>query len=166
MEERFGMELVLTHLSETQISITCNGQFSHTFDLFPLQSRIKKEFLDDPVSYSQELDSALADYGKQLYQALFPSNTLAQRSLAAGPDRLLLVTTDEDLDTILWEYTYGPDNFLVLQYPFVRALADQRTASPTLESELHIVWSEPERPDRTLSQKYGILVKEDAEGEN
>ncbi len=77
MEERFCMELVLTHLSEAQISITCNGEFSHTFDLSPLQSRIKKEFLDDPVSYSQELDSVLTTYGKQLYQLLFPSNTLA-----------------------------------------------------------------------------------------
>jgi hypothetical protein len=102
MEGRFCMELVLTHLGETQINVTCNGQFSHIFNLSPLQSRIKKEFLDDPVYYSQEFDSALAAYGKQLYQALFPSNTLAQHTLAAESDRLLLVTTDNDLDTIPW----------------------------------------------------------------
>lgn len=157
MEGRFCMELVLTHLSEAQISVTCDGQFSHTFKLSPLQSKIKKEFLDDPVYYSQELDLALAACGKQLYQALFPSNTLAQRTLAAEPDRLLLVTTDDDLDTILWEYTYGPDNFLVLQYPFVRGLADQRIPPLTLDSELHIVVV----PSHPLSDQLLPLNTED-----
>src|SRR5262245_42002143 len=120
------MELVLTRRSETQITVTCNSQFSHIFNLSLLQSTINEKFFCNPVFYSQELDAALIAYGKQLYQALFPPNTHAQRILAAEPDRLLLVNIDEDLDTIPWEYSHGPDNFLVLRYPFVRGLANQR----------------------------------------
>ena len=64
----------------------------------------------------------------------------AQRALANAPERILLVTTDNDLDAVPWEYAYGPDGFLVLECHFVRGLpAEQRIAPPTLDAGLHIV---------------------------
>src|SRR5437667_3027666 len=79
-------------------------------------------------------------YGKVVYLALFPPESLARHGLETIPERILLVTTDNDLDAIPWEYAYGPDGFLVLECHFVRGLpAEQRIAPPTMDTDLHIV---------------------------
>src|SRR5207247_3399362 len=84
---------------------------------------------DDPVAY-----------GKAIYQALFPQETAAWIALNVKPERILFVSTDDTIDAIPWEYAYGPDDFVVLEYRFVRGLpANQRIASPTLAKGLHIV---------------------------
>ncbi len=125
------MELTLTRQAGSQVAVTCDGQPSHTFDLPPLPD--EKKLLYSP-------DSPIA-YGKILYAALFPPETVAQRTLATTPERILLVTTDPDLDAVPWEYAYGPDGFLVLDYHFVRGLpAEQRVPLPALKDiNLHIV---------------------------
>src|SRR5437764_5409268 len=111
MEERRCMELVLTHQTKTQIGVSCDDQLSHTFDRRTLILKDENDLLDSPVSY-----------GKKLYEALFPPDTLAQHALAsildAPPGYLLLVATDSDLDVIPWEYVYGPDGFIVLECHF------------------------------------------------
>src|SRR5438105_1658982 len=109
-----SMELTLTHQTSTEISVTCDGQHSHTFDLRALISKKEQDLpqpLDDPVAY-----------GKAVYLALFTSGTLAYNVLETIPERILLVATDNDLDAIPWEYAYGPDGFLVLERHFVRGL--------------------------------------------
>src|SRR5260370_13048733 len=131
----FGMELTLAHHTDqhdTQISVTCDVQFSHTFDLLTLvpnsESRLPQP-LDDPIAY-----------GKAIYQALFPPGTLAQLTLSKGPERLLFVLTDDDLDAIAWEYAYGPTGFLVLECRVVRGLpVEQRIDSAILDKGLNIV---------------------------
>jgi predicted ATPase len=133
LEEAYTMELILAHQTETQISVTCDGHLSHTFDLQPLLLKDEKLLIDNPVPY-----------GQKLYEALFPPDTSAQHALAlmleTTSGHILLVTTDSDLDAIPWEYTYGTDGFLVLDCPFVRGLpAEQRIAPPALENGLHIV---------------------------
>ncbi len=70
-----------------------------------------QEFFNDPVTY-----------GKKLYTALFPQETLAQRALADAPERILFITLDDDLDAVPWEYAYGPNGFLILECHFVRGL--------------------------------------------
>src|SRR5258708_2232914 len=132
-----GMELTLTRRDGTQVTVTYDGQFSHKFDLLTLFPGEKgpPQPLDDPVVY-----------GKAVYQALFPQETVARRELDAMPERILLVTTDDSCDTILWEYAYGlygaedVENFLVLASHFVRVLPlDQRIPPPVLDSCLHII---------------------------
>ncbi len=132
-----GMELTLTRRDGTQVTVTYDGQFSHKFDLLTLFPGEKgpPQPLDDPVVY-----------GKAVYQALFPQETVARRELDAMPERILLVTTDDSCDTILWEYAYGlygaedVENFLVLACHFVRGLPlDQRIPPPVLDSCLHII---------------------------
>ena len=131
------MELTLVRQDETQVLVTCDDQPSHTFDLLKLVPNEKgpPQPLDDPVAY-----------GKVVYQALFPPETTARGELDAMPERILLITTDENIDTIPWEYTYGPygadnvEGFLVLSCHFVRGLPfDQRISPPSLENSLHIV---------------------------
>jgi hypothetical protein len=126
------MELTLAHQTEIEINVTCDGQRSHTFDLrtlIPNQEKEPSQPMDDPVAY-----------GKAVYLALFPPETLARHALEIKPERILFVTTDPDLDAIPWEYAYGPDGFLVLECQFVRGLpADQRITTPTLDIGLHIV---------------------------
>ena len=132
------MELVLTRQSETKVTVTCDDQLSHSLDLQPLRLKNEKdeeELLNDPVTY-----------GKKLYAALFPPETLAHRALADAPERILLVITDNDVDAVPWEYTYGPygsedsESFLVQECHFVRGLpADQRVDAPRLDTSLHIV---------------------------
>lgn len=115
------MELILTLQGETEVSVT--------FDPRPLLLKDEQDLQKNPVVY-----------GEKLYNALFPQNTLAQCTLATSPERILLVTTSENLDAIPWEYAYGPDGFLVLECPFVRGLpAGQRIAPPLLDNNLHII---------------------------
>lgn len=126
------MEIVLVRQTTTQIHVLCNNHPSHTFNLRSLVSDAYKDM--------QLIDSTLIAYGKAIYNALFPPNTQSQRLLACLPERILLVTTDDELDSIGWEYAYGPEGFLALEYPFVRGLpADQRIPPPTLDAGLHIV---------------------------
>ncbi len=135
-KEEPQMELTLTRQSKTHVTVTCDGQPSHTFDLqtlLPNKESGLPQPLDDPVTY-----------GKAIYQALFPPATPAARTLNQErqkiPARILLVTTNDDLDTVPWEYAYGPDGFLILESHFLRGLpVEQRIPPPTLDSGLHIV---------------------------
>ena len=129
------MELILAHHADqhdTQISINCDSKFSHTTDLLtpvPNSESHLPQPPDDPITY-----------GKAIYQALFPPGTLAQLTLSKGPERLLLVLADDDLDAIAWEYAYGPTGFLVLECRVVRGLpAEQRIDPPLLDNELPLV---------------------------
>jgi hypothetical protein len=130
------MELILTHLTSTQISVSCNGELSHTFDLdsiLALSSTHALPELTDPQAY-----------GKVVFQALFPSGSLACRTLDGEPGRILLVLPD-DLDAVGWEYAYGDDgddrdDYLAASYHIVRGLpSDQRIAAPTLDERLVLV---------------------------
>ena len=126
------MELTLTRQTGTQVLVTCDDQSSHTFDLLTLVpgNNGLSHPLDDPIAY-----------GKAIYQALFPQETAAWSALNAnGPSAFCLFLPMMTIDAIPWEYAYGPDDFVVLEYHFVRGLpADQRIASPTLDKGLHIV---------------------------
>ncbi len=106
------MELTITHQVGTQVAlISCDGQPSRMSDLQSLLFKDEEELLNDPVAY-----------GKAAYQALFPPETPTQRALASAPERILLITTDTDLEAVPWEYAYGPNNFLVLECQLVRSL--------------------------------------------
>ena len=145
-QEALGMEITLTRQSGTQVQVTCDGQSSHSFDL---QSLAPAE--EGQPGLSQPLDDPVA-YGKAAYQALFPAGTLAGRTLESTPERILLVTTDETIDAVPWEYAYSPDGFLVAEYPFVRGLpSEKRIAPPTLESGLHIVAIPSDPLDKRLN---------------
>ena len=126
------MELILTRQFGSRIAVTCDGQLSHTFELStlpPTGTNHLPQFLNDPVIY-----------GQAIYRALFLSGTLAQHTLDSTSERILLVATDHNLDAVAWEYAYGPNDFIVLDHPFVRGLpTDQRVDPPVLDSGLHIV---------------------------
>jgi len=125
------MELTLTRQDGNQVLVTCNNHASHTFDLQTL------------LSSEQTLSSPLVHpiaYGTTIAQALFAPDTPASRTLDALPERIVLVTADDALDAIPWEFTYIQGDFLVVQFPFVRGLpAEQRIAPPQLDRPLHIV---------------------------
>src|SRR6266446_6248806 len=98
--EEISLELILAHKTETEIDVSCDGHHSHSFDLQTLPPNNEKELshlIDDPVAY-----------GKAIYLALFRSGTAARYALETLPERILLVTTDPDLDALPWEYAYGP----------------------------------------------------------
>src|SRR5260221_583144 len=132
------MELTLLRQVGTQISVVCDGQLSHTFDLRAIVPDDEKRLVNpptDPVAY-----------GTSLFRVLFPAETSARTALDGSPDRILLVTTDNELDAVPWEYTYGPtgleasEDFLVPYCHFLRGLpAPQRTAPPALKHGLHII---------------------------
>src|SRR5579872_2607810 len=114
------MELVLTRQSGTQVLVSCDNQPSHYFDLNTLVPNDDKDPphpLDDPIAY-----------GKAVYRALFLSQTPARQALEYAPERILLVSSSNDLDTIPWEYVYGrygsevSEGFLVLDCHFIRGL--------------------------------------------
>ncbi len=83
-----------------------------------------------------------------MYAALFPAGSLARRTLALQPERLVLVTTDPGLEAVPWEYTYGcygdegetVAGFLVLECAFLRSIAQSARVAPVaLQTGLHIV---------------------------
>ncbi len=132
------MELVLTRQLGTQVAVACNGQPSHTFDLHTLAPNDRKE-------PPQPLEGPVA-YGKAVYAALFAAGTVSRRELESAPKRILLVSTDNELDAVPWEYAYGfygPENtgdFLVKECHLVRGLrAEQRISPPELKNSPHIV---------------------------
>ena len=127
------MELILTRPDATasRVTVTCDGQQSHTFDLsalIPTKANGLAHPMADPVAY-----------GTALYTALFPTGTLARRTLERERERILLVATDDTLDAIPWEYLYGPDGFIVCDLPFVRGLPGQRMPVPEIVGGLHII---------------------------
>lgn len=127
------MELTLS-LNGTQVEVSCNGMHSHSFDfltLIPDSTIIERppQPLNDPIVY-----------GRAVYEALFPDESLAYQALYARPERLLIVPSDTTLDAVPWEYIYGPSGFIVLDVPFIRGIPDgQRIASITTTDELHII---------------------------
>jgi tetratricopeptide (TPR) repeat protein len=132
------MELTLARqdVTTTQVSVSCDGQPSHTFDLHAL-------IPDDEQGLPGPFKDATA-YGAALFAALFAPGTAASTALSLeyGQEqaRVLLVTSDEMLETIPWEYAYGPDGFLVCDLSFVRGLpSEQRIAPPERVGSLHLV---------------------------
>src|SRR5579884_687324 len=133
------MELTLARLSGPQVSVSCDGQLSHSFnlwDIFPDSDKGLPSPVDNPITY-----------GKALYQALFPPGTPAHRSISDSmPSRLLLVPSDEHLDAVPWEYIHGSKGFLAQECHFVRGLPiDKRIPPPVLQESLHIL-SVPSHP--------------------
>jgi len=151
-EEGFTIELTLSRQAGTNISVICNGQLSHIFALDMLIPNDDTELLSPPANP--------VAYGKILYQALFPLGTPAQltlrSTLSMTPARLLLVTTDDDLDAVPWEYIYGSNGYLILECHFVRGLpTEQRIVPPVLDSSLHIV-AVPSNPLSTYVDPLNI----------
>ena len=132
------MELTLSRQDATtmQVSVTCDGQPSHSFDLRALLPG-KERGLPGPFEDA-------AAYGRALFAALFAPGSAASAALSREYEqeqgRVLLVAADEVLESIPWEYVYGPDGFLVCDLPFVRGLPrEQRIAPPERVGGLHIV---------------------------
>jgi CHAT domain len=130
------MELALASQAGTQVLVACDSEPSHTFDMLTL--------VPGEQGPPQPVDNPIA-YGKAVYQALFPPASAARRKLEATPDRILLVSTDDPIDSVPWEYAYGystddVDTFLVLVCPFVRGLPrDQRIEPPKMDDGLRLV---------------------------
>jgi len=129
-----AMELHLArpNTDQAHVIVTCDGAFSHTFDrqsVIPTTSNGQPYPLKDPFTY-----------GKALYAALFPPDSLASGALATRPQRIVLVAADEDLDAISWEYACGPDGLLACRCSLVRGLPkEERIAPPGSLNGLHIV---------------------------
>ena len=113
------MELTLTRQAGTQVAVTCDGQPSHTFDLPPLPDEKK-------LLYSPDYPIA---YGKTLYTTLFPPETPAQSTLATTPERILLVSTDPDLDAILEVNVKAPLRLVREAWPYLTANGEGRVVT-------------------------------------
>src|SRR5438046_133749 len=110
------MELHLAHpdTRQAQVAVTCDDALSHTFDLhtvIPTRTNGLPHPRTDPVTY-----------GKALYATLFPPGSPAHRALAAKPRRVVLVTADDELDALPWEYAYGAGGWVACSCSFVRGL--------------------------------------------
>ncbi len=149
------MELTLNTHPENQalIEVACNDTHSHEFELDDLHhgewdAKQRAYLLRDPEKF-----------GQSLYQALFPQGSLAWQALSAKPDRILIVAATQLLDSIPWEFTFGPDGYLGLDYPILRGLPkDQRIPTPDMNGiPLHIV-AVPSNP-------LGITQPLDIQGE-
>jgi len=145
------MELTLTRQDRSQVLVICDSEPSHMFDLLTLVlgEQGPPQPVDDPVAY-----------GKAVYQALFPAASVVRRALEAMPERILLVSTDDTIDGVSWEYAYGlygaeeVENYLVLACHIVRGLPlDQRIEPPKMDDGLYIVAI----PSNPLEQELPLL---------
>ena len=134
------MEISLALQSGTTVSVTCDGQPSHTFDLLNLTP--DKKIAGRPP---QPLAKP-AEYGRAVYDALFPAKSMAGRMLASelkqpvGKKRLLLVASTTSLEAVAWEYACGGEGYLASLLPFVRGLgASDRKDPPAMQNDLHVV---------------------------
>lgn len=130
------MEIILQRASSqsAQVSVLCDGQPSHHFDLravLPDSDRADRppHPLQDPAAY-----------GRALFAALFAEGSAARRAWEAGPARVLLVATEPAIQAVPWEFAHGPHGFLVTEAAFVRGLpAAERVPPPALGGGLHLV---------------------------
>src|SRR5438552_17553823 len=126
------LHLVRPDTRQTQVAVTCNDAFSHTFDLhtlIPTRTNGLPHPRTDPVTY-----------GKALYAALFPPGSPAQQALAAKPSRIVLVAADDELDALPWEYASGPGGWVACSCSLVRCLpTEQRCVPSNWLCALHIV---------------------------
>jgi hypothetical protein len=128
------MEIMLSYRTGSQIAVSCDQTFSHHFDLTTLIPDEKvlgrpPHPMENPVGY-----------GTALSNALFPAGTPARQALDAKPDRIVLVTQEDQLQAIPWEYLFDAGDFIVAVYPFVRALPpEKRVKPPELKTPLHLV---------------------------
>jgi tetratricopeptide (TPR) repeat protein len=139
------MELTLTRqdASSSQVTVDCDGQYSHIFALTTLISHKGHGLprpIDDPIAY-----------GRALFAVLFPPDSLAHKTFIQKPKRILLVANDDTVDALPWEYVYGPGGFVVCTCSFVRGLpARERIDPPDMLSGLHIVAIVSSPLDHTL----------------
>ncbi|HEU5378085.1 MAG TPA: hypothetical protein VFV38_21900, partial [Ktedonobacteraceae bacterium] len=96
----------------TLFRVLCDEQVSHSFDLLTLVLP-EREAVQGIVKKPEV-------YGKRLYMALFPPDSLARRTLESGPARLLLVTRHAAVAAVPWELTSGSTDFLVRELSFAR----------------------------------------------
>lgn len=128
------MELTLTREPGDTIAVACDGEPSHTFDLHAIPR-------DDPEERPPHDPVA---YGQALFQLLFPQAAAARQALNADPDRIVLVTTDAELQAVAWEYLHGPDGFVVVDHAFVRGLPhDERVDAPNRGRPNHSATVDP-----------------------
>ncbi len=115
----------------------CDGQPSHAFDLLSL-------FPDDhdPARPPQPLNAPVA-YGRAVYAALFPPGTPAVQALARETERIVLVATDTLVQAVPWEYAYGLDGYLVLDYAFVRGVIARPPRRVTACADTMNAWLSP-----------------------
>jgi tetratricopeptide (TPR) repeat protein len=132
--EDYQMELTLDLQQKSRVRVLCNARVSHTFDL-------QKLLLPDKKAVQDWLKKPEV-YGKRVYAALFPWNSLARRVLKNGPVRLLLVALQAAVATVPWEFAYGPCgngrrtvDFLVRVLPFERGLPPHSRIPPALVNE-------------------------------
>jgi hypothetical protein len=159
------MEISLALQSGTTVVVTCDGQPSHTFDLLNLTP--DKKIAGRPP---QPLAKP-AEYGRAVYDALFPAKSVASRMLAselkqpAGKQRLLLVASTTSLEAIAWEYACGAEGgFLASRLPLVRGLAaSERKDPPAMQTDLHVVAVAPNPAGKDAQGK--ALKPLDVDGE-
>lgn len=108
------MEIFLDRKSNTELTVFCDGQYSHAFIL-------------------PDVTQPTAKLGAALYQALFPQNTISHITWSKRPDRILLVSGNSEIDNLPWEQLQGPDGLIVLQTDFVRGVVPAlRQTTPAL----------------------------------
>jgi len=117
------MKLSLTINSKSIVAVSCNDEPSHDFKLKDLHLG---EWDDEHQAFIISDPKLL---GESLYQALFPEKTLASQVLDTKPSRILIVTEENSLDVIPWEFLHGPDGYLGLDYPILRGLNDAKSVS-------------------------------------
>lgn len=107
-------------LDNKQITVRVDGQESHTFSLLDLGRTDKewKDFFKDP-----------RPYGIKLFQALFKDSSAARKVfnvLSKQTDRtIVLVLESSELDSIVWEYAYHDNAYVVEDFAFIRALPEK-----------------------------------------
>ena len=123
------LELTLQHTKNSQVQVLLNGKESHEFDRNTLRLATEEDaaaFTNDP-----------GPYGQKLFNALFPKNSLTEKTLRALPKTdleqrtIVLAALDAVLDSVPWEYASDEGNLLGAQYALIRALPVEER--PTLK---------------------------------
>lgn len=127
-----GIEILLK-IQEDRAVVYCDEAFSHSFSL----NNVAVE-----VDGKQHLPFPWADpvgYGKALFSALFPEGSPARSAYDAQPERILLVAVDPDLQSVAWEYLYGPHGYVVCETHFVRGIPSGRRELPASLGPLQVI---------------------------
>src|SRR5579859_2646856 len=129
-----SMELTLRINTEglDRVSVFVDDQLSHEFQLNLLRT--------DEVSRNQNFQTNSIEYGKYLFNILFPSNSLAHQAIGNERNRILLIVEVAQLQSVAWEYLHNGSEYLIENVNFIRGIPKtSRVARNDNIGDIHII---------------------------
>jgi tetratricopeptide (TPR) repeat protein len=121
-----SLELLIQRATTGHYRVIVDGEHSHTLNIAAIQLMEER--------HQGEVQHNTRQYGRRLFQALFPERSVSRKALTRLPlasasddtGMLHIVTEDPEAQMIPWEYLHDGKDFLALKYHVLRGIPAER----------------------------------------